>query len=123
MPDGAEVFLHLLGGAASPCALVALGLFLAEKGEVAESKAAPALLIALKLIVQPAIAWMLAEKVFALSPAIAKTAVLMAALPTGTGSFMLAEYYRREAKVTAAVILYSTILSLVTISAYLAFSG
>jgi predicted permease len=89
----------------------------------AESKAAPALLIALKLIVQLAIAWVLADKVFALTLVAAKTAVLMAASPTGTGSFMLAEYYRREAKVTSAVILFSTIWSLFTISAYLAFVG
>jgi malonate transporter len=89
----------------------------------AGSEAAPALLIALKLIVQPAIAWVLAYQAFALTPVAAKTAVLIAALPTGTGSFMLAEYYRRGAKVTSAVILFSTILLLFTISTYLALAG
>jgi hypothetical protein len=44
----------------------------------------------------------------------------MAALPTGTGPFMLAEFYRREAEVTARVVLVSTILSVLTVSGYLA---
>jgi hypothetical protein len=36
---------------------------------------------------------------------------------------MLAEFYRREAGVTARVILVSTVLSVLTISAYLATIG
>ena len=124
MPEHAGIFFRLLGGAASPCALVALGLFFAEKSEAPQRKAALiALLTALKLLVQPAIAWFLAEKLFVLAPIATRTAVLMAALPTGTGAFMLAEYYRREAKVSSAAILYSTIFSLLTISAYLALAG
>lgn len=43
----------------------------------------------------------------------------MAALPTGTGPFMLAEFYRREADLTATVVLVSTVLAIVTVSAYL----
>ena len=121
IPDNAEVFVHLLGGAASPCALVALGLFFAEKSKATERRGATVgLLIALKLIVQPAIAWFLADKAFGLSPIATKTAVVKAALPTGTGPFMLAEFYRREAEVTSNVILFSTIFSLFTIAACLA---
>jgi predicted permease len=48
--------------------------------------------------------------------------VLLAALPTGTGPFMLAEFYRREAGITSTVVLASTVVSLATISAYLAVS-
>jgi predicted permease len=58
--------------------------------------------------------------VFALPPFLATTAVLMAALPTGTGPFMIAEFYGREAGITARVVLVSTVLSLLTITAYLA---
>ncbi|VTZ48103.1 Auxin Efflux Carrier [Methylocella tundrae] len=124
IPDHAEIFFKLLGGAASPCALVALGLFFAGKSAPKKrDDGAVGLLIVLKLVGQPALAWLLARYVFALSPIAARTAVLMAALPTGTGAFMLAEYYRREADVTSAVILFSTIASLLTISAYLAFGG
>jgi malonate transporter and related proteins len=123
MPDSAETFFRLLGGSASPCALVALGLFLAGKRvELDGDAAAIAFLVLLKLVVQPAIAWVLADKAFELSPIAVKTAVLMSALPTGTGPFMLAEFYRREANITSNVILISTIGSLFTISAYLAFA-
>lgn len=126
LPGSAETFFKLLGEAASPCALVALGLFLGERqrtptvaapraGDFTESLP----LVFLKLIVQPVVAWLLAAKLFHLAPAVVHVTVVMAALPTGTGPFMLAEFYRREARVTANAILISTILSLVTVSLYL----
>ncbi|MBV8796070.1 MAG: AEC family transporter, partial [Hyphomicrobiales bacterium] len=123
LPTAADTFLKLLGGAASPCALVALGLFLAAKRESSENDVgATALLVGLKLVLQPATTWLLATSVFGLSPLLTHTAVLLAALPTGTGPFMLAEFYRREAGVTSTVVLASTVASLATISAYLAVS-
>jgi malonate transporter and related proteins len=115
VPDGAEALLKLLGGAASPCALVALGLFLGGKGEAHSVKTTGAL-VTLKLIVQPLLTWWLAFHVFALPPLWAKTAVILSALPTGTGPFMLAEFYRREGGVTSSAILFSTIVSLVTVT-------
>jgi predicted permease len=116
---GAETFLKLLGGAASPGALVALGLFLGEKAGVRNGKTASAL-VALKLVAQPLLTWWLAFHVFALPPLWAKTAVILSALPTGTGPFMLAEFYRREAAVTSSAILISTLISLVTVTLCLA---
>jgi malonate transporter and related proteins len=121
VPAPGETFLKLLGGAASPCALVALGLFLADKRESGERDLKSAgLLVGLKLLAQPALTWALAAKVFSLNPLLTHTAVLLAALPTGTGPFMLAELYRREAGVTSRVVLTSTVASLLTISGYLA---
>ena len=121
VPASVETFLKLLGGAASPCALVALGLFLAQKrsGPSESLVGSTALLVVCKLLLQPALAWVLATFVFRLPPLLSHTAVLLAALPTGTGPFMLAEFYRREADVTSNVILVSTILSLLTVSCYL----
>jgi malonate transporter len=126
LPGSAETFFKLLGEAASPCALVALGLFLGERRRtpVVEAPRAGELtgslqLVFLKLIVQPVVAWVLAAKLFHLAPGVVHVTVVMAALPTGTGPFMLAEFYRREARVTANAILISTILSLVTVSLYL----
>jgi predicted permease len=120
VPEPVEVVLKMLGGSASPCALIALGLFLAEKREGAGDTGSTALLVALKLFLQPAIAWGIAALIFKLPPLLIHAAVLLAALPTGTGPFMLAEYYRREALITAKVILISTMLSVLTLSAYLA---
>jgi len=122
LPVAGDSFLKLLGGAASPCALVSLGLFLAERREASagETRAA-GLLIGLKLVLQPLATWLLGRHVFHLPPSLLHPAVLLAALPTGTGPFMLAEFYQREARVTAKVIIGSTVLSIATITAYLTY--
>ncbi|MDF1790497.1 MAG: AEC family transporter [Thalassobaculaceae bacterium] len=121
LPPALETYLTLLGGAAAPCALVALGLFLAENSE-RQPQAGSAVqtgLVALKLIAQPAITWVVAVPMLGLSSSLAHTAVLLAALPTGTGPFMLAQFYQREALLTGRVVLTTTILSIVTLSLYL----
>jgi malonate transporter and related proteins len=124
VPVPAESFLKLLGGAASPCALVALGLFLAAKRETTEQDiGSAALLVSFKLVLQPAVTWIMATAVFGLSPLLTHVAVLLAALPTGTGPFMLAEFYQREADITSNVILVSTAASVLTLSGYLALAG
>jgi len=107
-------FLHMLGLATTPCALVSLGAFLAKR-QPGRAQGTPAL-VALKLIGQPLIAWCLAIYVFDLSLFWAQAALLLAALPTGTGPYMLAEFYRREASLVSSTILYSTLGSLVTLS-------
>lgn len=121
VPTPFGTFVKLLAGAASPCALVALGLFLAGRRKTVRGGwGIVALLVVLKLIVQPAVTWAIARFAFDLAPLPTHTAVLIAALPTGTGPFMLAEFYRRDADITAKAILVSTTLSILTISLYLA---
>src|SRR3569623_561637 len=121
MPGPLDHFVKLLGGTAAPCALVTLGQFLAEKREAAGADTrAATLFVARKLLVHPAIAWVVATQVFKLPPFLTHAAVLLAALPTGTGPFMLAELYKREAGITSTTILVSTILSIVTVSFYIA---
>jgi len=124
MPASADTFLKLLAGAASPCALVSLGLFLAEKRPSGSGAGSVSLwLTGAKLIGQPALAWWLAARVFGLSPMLVEMAVVLAALPTGTGPFMLAEFYEREAHITSRTILLSTVGSVVTLSLLLALMG
>jgi len=120
LPASAETFLKLLGGAASPCALVSLGLFLAERSNSdAPVRRESWGLTGVKLVVQPALTWWFAVRLFALPAPLAQMAVLLAALPTGTGPFMLAEYYRREAHITSRTILLSTVGSLATLTVLL----
>jgi malonate transporter len=120
MPDSLARFTHLLGGAASPCALVSLGLFLAARGSGRRAGDSAAMaLAALKLVAQPAITAVLAYGVFRIAALPAAIAVLLAALPTGTGPFIIAEFYRREAEVTSAAILFSTVASVITLTACL----
>jgi len=112
----ADTFFQMLGGAASPCALVGLGLFLAQARRASPSHGRlPFWLAGAKLVLQPALTWFFAYRVFALPAASAQVAVLLAALPTGTGPFMLAEFYRREAVLTSQTILFSTLGSLLTL--------
>lgn len=122
IPETLDTYLKLLGGAASPCALVALGLFLADNSG-RQPRAGTRVqnnLVALKLIAQPAITWVIAVPVLRLPSEMAHIAVLLAALPTGTGPFMLAEFYEREALLTSRVVLITTVLSIGTLSLYLA---
>jgi len=121
MPASAETFLKLLSGAASPCALVSLGLFLAEKRPSGGAQREALLLTGTKLLLQPALAWWLAARVFALPLTLVEMTVMLAALPTGTGPYMLAEFYKREPEITSRTILLSTLGSLVTLSLLLIF--
>ena len=119
LPLAIDRFLVLLGGAATPCALVATGLMLGETTE----RFRPALvarLVALKLLLQPAIAWVVAFQLLTLPPAWGETAVIMSALPTGAGAFILAKLYGREAASTSGAVLVSTIVSFATLSLLLA---
>ncbi len=113
-------FTTLLGAAASPCALVTIGLFLAEAATGSVSRLAVSRVVALKLLLQPALTGALAVFVFHLEPLWTKAAILISALPVGTGPFMLARLYEREADVASRATLISTILSLVTVSLLLA---
>lgn len=121
LPAPAQSFLDLLGAAASPCALIALGLFLAQTPDAGEGNRTGlvATLTALKLIAQPAATWLVAGPLLGLTPATVHLVVLLAALPTGTGPFMLAELYGRGGVVTSRVVLLTTVLSVLTLSAYL----
>jgi predicted permease len=121
VPAPVMTAVDLLGASASPCALVVLGLFLAAptQGET-PPRAGWLWLSLLKLIGQPAIAWLVAVPLLRLPPSQVALAMLMALLPTGTGPFMLAEFHRREASTTAATVLGTTLLSLLTVTGYLA---
>ena len=116
-PIGA--FIKLLGQAASPCALVATGLFIAaHRGNF--RSAAVLSLVTSKLLVQPAVAWVIAGPLLHLAPLPTAIVVLLSALPTGTGPFILAEAYDTDRGPAAATILLTTVLSVLTVSALLA---
>jgi predicted permease len=63
---------------------------------------------------------MLVFYVFEVPKLWAMVAILAAALPVGTGPFMLAQLYQRDASASGRAILISTVLSVVTLSALVA---
>jgi len=131
LPVSIDTFIGLLADAASPAALVSLGLFLAHaagqqkhqqnKTHNSEVRATAIKLTMAKLILQPLLVAWLAFGVFDLQAQLAWMAVFLAALPTGTGPYMLAEFYKRDALITAQTILFSTVASLFTLSLLLQF--
>jgi predicted permease len=114
LPHALEKFLSLLGAATTPCALISLGLFLAEKQR--GPREGTSMLVLVKLIAHPLLTWFLVFHVFDVPRLWANAALLLSALPTGTGPFMLAEYYQREASLVSSTILISTLGSLFTLS-------
>jgi predicted permease len=119
LPGPIDGALDLLGASASPCALVTIGLFLAETPSGGHMRDLVRM-VSLKLLVQPAITAVLAFGVFDLPRLWSHSAILLAALPTGTGPFMLAKLYEREPAATSRAILISTLLSVATISLLIA---
>jgi malonate transporter len=126
MPAAADRIIKLLAASAGPCALVAHGLFLARddpsnaKPWVAATRPRPLGLVLLKVVVQPFVTALLAVYAFGLTGMDAQLVVILSALPTGTGAFMLADVYKRDLEVTSTTIMLSTILSALTLSLCLA---
>jgi predicted permease len=110
-------FCQILGAAAGPCALFAIGLFLVGK-PISEGVGEVSVNVILKLAVQPVVTWWLAVEVFHLEPLWVTVAVLMAALPTGAGSFVLAQTYQIYVQRTSSAILFSTVVSVLTLSVF-----
>lgn len=123
LPTPVERFASLLGGAASPCALVCIGLFLAQERVTGDDAASIGALVGLKLVFQPGITALLALYMFDMPPLWSHSAVLLSALPIGSGPFTIAKLYGLEASVTSGAILASHLVSVVTVSALVAWLG
>jgi len=115
MPQAPHRLLELLAGAAGPCALVSIGAMLAQPVPAGSATRSLTPIVLAKLIVLPAVCAALAIWVFALPPVWATTAVLLNALPTGTGPFMLAEFYGRDVARASRIMFVTTVLSLATV--------
>jgi malonate transporter len=122
VPAAADRVVKLLAGSAGPCALVAHGLFLARDDPsnarpwAAALRPRPLALVTLKVLVQPVITALVAVYAFGLKGMDAQLVVILSALPTGTGAFMLADVYKRDVEVTSTTIMVSTIASAITLS-------
>ena len=119
--DPVQQFISFLSAAASPCALVSIGLFLIQKQHT-KVRDAWSLSFA-KLIIQPIMAWVIAGPILELPDLWVKAAVILSALPTGTGPFMLAQYYSADGRTISRVVLLTTVGSLLTLSLFLWWNG
>ena len=115
MPAPLLEFTRLLGASASPCALVTIGLFLAQTPNK-DLQTGTVTVLTLKLLLLPAFTALLVFYVFDMPPVYRQAAILLAALPTGTGPFMLATLYKRNSQLVSQSIFLSTVISVLTIS-------
>jgi malonate transporter len=116
LPAPLVSFTTLLGGAASPTALICIGLFLAQERVVIQDATSIGILVSLKLILQPAVTALLAFHVFSMPPLWSHSAVILSALPIGSGPFTIAKLYGLEAGVTSGSILASHVFAVLTVS-------
>ena len=122
LPGTLERFAALIAGAAVPCALFSVGASLRAyrlKGALAPA----ALMVALKLGLQPLIVWALARFVFAVPLLWAKVAILLAALPVGVNVYLFAVRYDAGQAESASAILLSSVLSVATLAVVLLWLG
>lgn len=108
-------FCQLVGAAAGPCALFAIGVFLAGRPLVLAWRRV-GWMVPLKLVVQPLLAWALIRTLFPLDHFWTGATLLLAALPTGALTFVVASQYRTYVEETSQVILLSTIASVPVLS-------
>lgn len=122
MPQPISRLLDMLGASASPCALVAIGLFMASRPLHAGLMEVGWVSI-IKLIWQPLICFWLIEAFFPLDAYWSASAIILAALPTGTLTFVVAQEYETYVERTSGIILVSTIISVITLSIVMAVYG
>ncbi len=120
IPGPIATFCELLSRAFVPCSLFAAGLFISGCSVRGETKEITWLVLA-KLVLHPFITWWLAYHVFRLEGILPAIAVLQAALPSGVPVFVLALQYDTFVARSSAVIVVSTAISVVTLSALLFF--
>ena len=109
--------IAFLAAASTPCALVSIGLFLLQKSHATPTQTWG--ISAAKLLMQPLIAWVIAGSILELPTLWLNAIVILSALPTGTGPFMLAQYYKADGSVISRVVLITTVGSLLTLSLFL----
>jgi len=121
IPGPFDEFLAILGGAATPGALFAIGASLARKS--AERIEIAAWLSFCKLLLHPAFVALAVLILFPIDRFSATVVISAAALPVAGNVFMLAQHYGIAPQRVSAAILLSTIASIVTLPPIIALLG
>jgi len=115
LPSPIDAVGSLMSIVAIPCSLIALGASLA--GYRLEGQIAPAsVLAAIKLLVQPVLAWVLVVPVLGLGWPWAPVAVVMAGMPSGAMVYLFGARYETASEVAASVVVISSAVSVVAVS-------
>ncbi len=113
-----DEFLTLLGAAATPCALFAIGASLA--GRRADRPQVAGWIAFVKLVLHPAAVAVAALMLFAVDPFAAGVMIAAASLPVAGNAFILAQHYGVAPQRVSTAILISTAVSVLSVSAVIA---
>ncbi len=117
-PLAIERLLDSLARAAAPCALFAMGVTLALRPLRRVPKGIT-VIAAIKLAVHPALCYLMMSLVGDFDPIWVQAAVLLAALPTATNVYVIAQQYGVWVERASATVLITTVLSVFTVSTLL----
>lgn len=113
VPQWVATPLDLIGQAATPLALIALGMSLAEYGFAAAWPLTLAIAL-LKLVVQPLTVWLLATAL-GLPSLETRAMVLLGSLATGVNAYLMSKQFKvMEGPVTSAVLLTTALAAVTT---------
>lgn len=115
LPAPLDKTLALLAQAGVPCSLFALGLSLVRFKITGEMRTLVTITL-LKVVVMPAIAWLLAVKLLRLDPVTAGVVVIFAAVPTGANAFLFATKHGRAVNSASGAVALGTMVAAVTVS-------
>jgi len=115
LPAPLERLLELLASAAAPCALFAMGVTAA----IRPLKNVPpelGYIVPLKLVIHPLLVWGVLTLIGGIEPVWVYTAVLLAALPTATNVFVIAQQYDHWRERASSAVVITTLISTVTVT-------
>lgn len=116
--EPAEAFFVMMSQAVVPAALFGIGGALVEF-KLSENWKQALVASLIKLILHPAIAYVLMVWVLHVPLELARYGILLAAMPAGVNIYVFATYYERGVSVATNTILIATVLSAVTITGWL----
>jgi predicted permease len=122
LAEPAEAFFVMMGQAVVPAALFGIGGALNDY-KLSENWQQALVASLFKLVVHPALAYVLMIWVLHVDMQIARYGILLAAMPPGVNVYIFATYYNRGESVAANTILIATIASAATITAWLLVLG
>ncbi|MRG55363.1 AEC family transporter [Phyllobacterium sp. SYP-B3895] len=117
-PVAVDRMIDFLARAAAPCALFAMGATLALRPLRRVPKELY-LIVPLKLVVQPVLIYCVLRLAGDFPPVWVYTAMLMAALPTATNVFVIAQQYGVWVERASSSVLATTLFSIVTLTLWL----
>ncbi|MDO8288137.1 MAG: AEC family transporter [Parvibaculum sp.] len=115
LPGIVDKVFEMVSQTAIPCALFVLGGTL-TRYHIARSVGTASMTVAFKLIVHPALVFVLTYYVFALEPLWVAVATVLAGMPTGVYSSILANRYQAAPGASSSAVVMATGLSLVTLT-------